>query len=184
MRRIFLFMNVSLDGYFEGPGHDISWTKGDYEAFSPAESQEVDTMLFGRKTYEMMRSFWPTPAAAEFAPEVARFMNERRKVVVSHASFDPGWDKVTVISDDVAGEIRRLKEGPGQNIIILGSNNLCVSLMQEGLIDEFQILVNPVVLGAGTSLFEGLPKPAGLRLTATQAFKSGTVLLTYEPVEK
>lgn len=181
MRRIFLFMNVSLDGYFEGPDHDISWAGHDYEAYSPEQSDEVDTVLFGHRTYEMMKSFWPTPQAKEIAPEIAKFMNEKRKVVASHKPFEPGWDKVTVFHSDVAREVKQLKEQPGKDIAIFGSNNLCVSLMPEGLIDEFQIMVNPVVIGAGTSLFKGLPKKAALTLTGTQKFKSGTILLTYQP---
>jgi dihydrofolate reductase len=181
MRKIFLFTNVSLDGYFEGPGHDISGFHNDFEAFSSEESQEVDTLLFGRKTYEMMK-FWSTPQAQETAPEIARFMNEKHKVVASRKSFEPGWKNVTVISSDVAGEVKKLKEQPGKNIIMFGSNNLCVSLMQAGLIDEFQIVVNPVAFGEGTSLFKGLPKKVELTLTKTRKFKSGAILLTYEPV--
>src|SRR5512141_1528389 len=122
MRRIFLFMNVSLDGYFEGPGHDIAWAHGGSEPFSADESQAVDTILLGRRTYELMRAFWPTPQAAESQPEIARFMNERRKVVASHKPFEPGWKNVTVISGDVVGEVSRLKEQPGQTMIMLGSN--------------------------------------------------------------
>jgi dihydrofolate reductase len=183
MRRIFVFTNVSLDGYFEGPGHDISGFTTDFEAFSLEQSKEVDTLLFGRKTYEMMK-FWSTPQAEEIQPEIARFMNEKLKVVVSHKSFEPGWNNVTVISDDVAGEIKKLKEQPGKTIAMFGSNTLCVSLMQEGLIDEFQILVNPVAFGEGTSLFKGLPKKAAFTLTETRKFKSGVVLLTYEPVKE
>ena len=187
MRKIFLFMHVSLDGYFEGPGHDISWFNSDdyhFEAFSREQSKEVDTLLFGRKTYELMKSFWPTPQAEEMQPEVAQLTNENLKVVFVHKSFEPGWNNVTVISDDVAGEVKRLKAQPGKTIAMFGSNNLCVSLMQAGLIDEFRILVNPVALGEGTSLFEGLPKKADLTLTETRKFKSGKILLTYKPVER
>ena len=181
MRKIFLFMNVSLDGYFEGPGRDISGFHNDFEAFSSEQSQEVDMLLFGHKTYEMMK-FWSTPQGEEAAPEIARFMNERRKFVASHKPFEPGWDKVTVISDDVPAEVRKLKEGPDKKIAMFGSNTLCVSLMAEGLVDEFQIMVNPVVFGAGTSLFTGLAKKTELILTETQKFKSGAILLTYKPV--
>lgn len=184
MRRIFLFMNVSLDGYFEGPGHDISWAHQDFEAFDLEVSKEVDTVLFGRKTYEMMSSFWPTPQAAEIAPEIARFMNDRRKVVASHQSFEPGWQNVTVMSEDVVGEIRKLKEQPGGTIAMFGSNTLCVSLMEEDLVDEFQILVNPVAIGAGTSLFAGLRKKIDFTLTEARKLKGGGILLTYEPVTK
>ncbi len=182
MRRIFLFMNVSLDGYFEGPDHDISWTKSDFDAFSAEESRAVDTILLGHRTYDLMKRFWPTPQAAESAPEIASFMNDRRKLVASHAPFEPGWNHVTVLSGaDVPAQVRQLKQQPGGNIIMMGSNELCVSLMREGLVDEFQLLVNPVVLGDGTSLFAGLPDRAGLRLAETRQFKGGTVLLRYEP---
>ncbi len=180
MRRIFLFMNVSLDGYFEDEARDISGFHADFEAFSSGESREVDTLLLGHKTYEMMK-FWSTPQAAEMQPDVARFMNERHKVVVSHAPFEPGWSNVTVFSGDVIRQVRALKEEPGQSIIIMGSNSLSVSLMQAGLIDEFQIVVNPVVFGVGTSLFAGLPGKAEMTLVDTTRFKSGGVLLRYVP---
>jgi len=181
MRKIFLFMNVSLDGYFEAPGHDISGFKTDFEAFSSDQSQEIDTLLFGYRTYDMMK-FWSTPQAEETAPEIAKFMNEKQKIVASHAPFEPGWSKVRVISGDVAGAVKKLKEQPGKNIMMFGSNNLCVSLMQQGLINEFQIVVNPVVFGDGTPLFKGLPKKAELTLAQTHMFKSGAVLLRYHPV--
>jgi dihydrofolate reductase len=178
MRKIFLFMNVSLDGYYEGPEHDISGFHNDFEAFSSGESQQVDALLFGHRTYEMMK-FWSTPQGAERAPEIAQFMNERQKFVASHQPFEPGWNKVTVLSADVPGAVRQLKEEPGKTIAIFGSNNLVVSLMEKDLIDEFQIMVNPVAFGAGTSLFKGLTKKAALRLADTHPFKSGAVLLTY-----
>ena len=181
MRKIFLFMNVSLDGYFEGPGGDISGFHNDYEAFSPEQSSGVDAVLFGHKTYEMMR-FWSTPQAEATAPEIAKFMNEKRKFVASHTAFEPGWKNVTVISGDVTGAVKKLKEQPGKTIAIFGSNTLCVSLLQAGLLDELQIMLNPVVFGEGTSLFKGLPEKAALRLAGTQAFKSGAILLTYQPL--
>ncbi len=187
MRKIFLFMHVSLDGYVEGPGHDISWAHSDaypFEAFSSENSAEVDALLFGRKTYDLMKRYWPTPQAAENAPEIARFMNEKLKVVASHEPFAPGWNNVTVISDNVVGAVKKLKEQPGKTIAMFGSNNLCVSLVPEGLIDEFQLVVNPVVLGEGTSLFTGLPQKAQLTLTDTHKFKSGAIMLTYVPAAR
>jgi dihydrofolate reductase len=186
MRKISLFMHVSLDGYCEGPNHDISFFKKDGEAnaFFREQTNEGATMLFGHRTYELMKSWWPTQQAKKANPEIAKFMNEMPKVVVAHQRFEPGWNNVTVISGDVAGEVRNLKEQPGKHIVILGSNTLCVSLMQEGLVDEFQIMVNPVALGNGTSLFKGLPQKVDLKLLKTREFKSGNVLLTYEPVSK
>ncbi|HEX2906562.1 MAG TPA: dihydrofolate reductase family protein [Phototrophicaceae bacterium] len=181
MRDLFLLMNVSLDGYFEGPDHDLSWATHDFAAFRSETKKEVDTLLFGHRTYEMMESFWPTPQATEMAPDVAQFMNQAQKVVVSHQPFTPKWDKVTVISADVVSAVRRLKAEDGQSIAIFGSNELCVSLMPTGLIDEFQIQVNPVALGDGTPLFKGLPEKAELALIKTHTFPGGVVLLTYRP---
>jgi dihydrofolate reductase len=178
MRKIFLFQNVSLDGFFEGPGHDLSWSTADFEPFSYGAGSPVDAMLFGHRTYEVMK-YWSTPQAMEAAPEVARSINERPKYVASHQPFDPGWSNVTVLSGDVIGAVRRLKQQPGEAIIMFGSNMLCVSLMEAGLMDEFQILVNPVAIGAGTALFAGLTKRVKLRLVDSHAFASGTVLLRY-----
>ena len=129
----------------------------------------------------MMKSFWPTPQAMKTAPEIARFMNEKQKVVASHQQFEPGWKNVTVISGDVVGAVSKLKKRKGETIAMFGSNKLCVSLMQAGLVDEFQLLVNPVALGKGTPLFKGLAQKAELRLIETRKFKTGAVLLTYEP---
>jgi dihydrofolate reductase len=184
MRKIVLFMNISLDGYFEAPGHDISGFVNDFEAFSTGGNGEVDTLLFGHHTYEMFKAFWPTPQAMQMVPDVAKFLNEAHKVVVSHDDFEPGWNNVTVISKDVADEIRKLKAAPGQTMMMFGSNTLCVSLMQHGLVDEFQILVNPVAFGAGTTLFTGLPAKANLTLRESRPLKSGIVILTYEPAKE
>jgi dihydrofolate reductase len=181
MRRIFLFMNTSLDGYIEAPGHDLSWAKNDFEAFSPGSSQGTGTILLGRRTFEMMRAFWPTPQAAQMVPEVARFMNATPKVAVSHAPFDPAWDNSSVISTDAVAGVAQLKAQPGKDIILLGSNTLATSLLQAGLLDEIQIMLNPVVIGAGTPLFQGLPLMTHLALKETQRYPSGNVLLTYAP---
>jgi len=184
MRKLFVFTFVSLDGYFEGPEHDISWFNADdyhFEAFQLEQSRETDVLLFGRKTYDLMESYWSTPYAVESDPAIAAFMNDCRKCVVTHTSFDPGWNNVTVISDDVIGTVQQLKTQPGRNIGILGSNQLCVNLMVAGLIDEFRIMVSPAVLGNGSSLFNGLSTREHLKLVDTQRFESGKVLLTYHP---
>jgi len=180
VKKLFLFMNVSLDGYFEGPGHDISWAgPSDFDPFSSEQDQGADAVLLGHQTYLMMERYWPTPQAKAAAPKIAQFMNKTLKVAVSHKPFRPDWDNVRVISDNVIEEVRKLKEGPGKSIAIFGSNTLCVSLMPAGLIDEFQLLVHPVVLGRGTSLFQGLPAKAELTLTDTRRFRSGHVMLIY-----
>ena len=113
------------------------------------------------------------------APATARFMNEKQKVVASHSAFEPGWANVSVISENVVDEVRKLKDGPDGRIAIFGSNTLSASLVDASLIDEFQILVNPVVLGSGTPLFQGLTRKAELVLIETRSFPSGAVLLRY-----
>jgi dihydrofolate reductase len=183
MGKMRLFMNVSLDGYFEGPNHDTSWFKendDEEDAWALEQLKEPATLLFGHKTYELMKSFWPTQQAKEAMPEIAKFMNEMPKIVVAHQSFEPGWNNATIISDNIVSKVRKLRVQPDKNIVILGSNMLCVSLMQEGLIDEFEIMVNPVALGDGTPLFNGLPHTAHLKPLKTREFKSGKVLLTYD----
>ena len=181
MRKILVFTNTSLDGYFEGPEHDLSAFNHDFEAFPGEPGQEVDALVFGRKTYEMMK-FWSTPQAAEMMPEVARFMNDTPKYVASHTPFEAGWKNVTVLSEDARAELRKLKGASGKNIMIFGSNELVVSLLQAGLIDELQIVVNPVALSQGTTLFKGLPGKMDFTLAGTRTFKSGAVMLRFEPV--
>jgi dihydrofolate reductase len=181
MRKTVVFTNISLDGYFEGADHDLSGFKNDFEAFPAEPGQEVDALLFGRKTYEMMK-FWSTPEAGEMAPEVARFMNETHKYVASRQRFDPGWKNVTVVNGYVPEAIRKLKDAPGKDVLIFGSNELVVSLLHAGLIDELQIVINPVALVQGTSLFQGLRGKADFTLKETRAFKSGAVMLRLEPV--
>jgi len=181
MGKLTVFTNISLDGYFEGPGHDLSGFKNDFEAFPANPEQQTGTLLFGHKTYEMMR-FWKTPQAEEMAPAVARYMNDTPKFAASRQPFDPEWQNVTVISGDVPGEVRKLKEQDGKDILILGSNELVVTLIQAGLVDELQIVVNPVALGQGTPLFKGLAGKTDFTLKSSRTFKSGAVMLTLEPV--
>lgn len=181
MRKLLVFTNTSLDGYFEGADHDLTAFKNDFEAFPSQPGAEVDALLLGHKTYEMMK-FWSTPQAAEMMPAVASFMNDTQKYVASHRAFKAGWKNVTVITGDVEGKLRTLKAGSGKNILILGSNALVVSLLQVGLIDELQIVVNPVALGKGTAIFKGLPGKADFSLAGTRVFNSGAVMLRLEPV--
>jgi len=180
MRKIFLFMMVSVDGYFEGPGHDISWHNVDAEfnVFANQQLKESGVLLFGHRTYELMASYWPTAKGA-----TAKFMNEMPKYVASHTPFTSDWSGTTVLSGDATHEIKKLKEQAGKDIALLGSNNLCVSLMEEGLVDEFRIMVNPVALGTGSSLFIGLSKTTKLQLIKTREFKSGNILNYYIPVK-
>lgn len=182
MGKLFLFMNVSLDGYVEDANHDISTFQtrdSKFEAFQQKQGKGAGAILLGRKTYAMMQQFWPTPMATQMLPDVAAYMNATPKLVVSHTKFAPEWENTTVISGDVIAQLRRYKSKMTDDIIILGSNNLCITLLQAGLLDEIQLVLNPVVLGGGTPLFAGLLVTAELGLKETHRFESGKMLLIY-----
>lgn len=184
MRKLYLFMMMSLDGYFEGPNHDLSWHNAKNEEFKRLEAEhiiETDTIVMGHMTYDLMASFWPTEQAKKEDPETAEFMNETKKYVIAHKAFDPGWKNVAVITENVVERIRELKNMEGKNIVILGSNNLCLNLMEAGLVDELRIMVNPVVLGQGTQLFKLIRNKVNLELIDARRYKSGNVLLCYRP---
>lgn len=182
MGKLFLFMNVSLDGYIADHNHDTSifhHRDQEFEAFQQKQGKGAGTMLLGRKTYAIMQQFWPTPMAAQMSPDVAAYMNATPKLVVSHTAFAPEWANTTVIHTDVVEQLRRYKTEAAEDIIILGSNNLCVTLLPAGLIDEVQLVLNPVVLGGGTPLFSGLSQTTELTLEDTHRFQSGKLLLVY-----
>lgn len=173
---------VSLDGYFEGADHDISWHNADnteFNEFAIRQLDEVDTLLFGRRTYDGMAEYWPSEAAASGDPGVAGRMNGLRKIVFTNNEVTNEWQNVE-ISHDVVQRIVQLKEVPGKDVAVLGSSNLCVTLLRENLLDEVRLMVNPTVLGQGTPLFEGIKHPYEFMLTDTTTFASGNVLLTYK----
>ena len=184
MRKLFLFMMVTLDGFFEGPNGEIDWHNVDEEfnEFAIHQTSEVGALLFGRKTYELMASYWPTESAKNDDPVVAGLMNSLPKIVFSKTLDKVGWDNSRLVKDQIAEEVTRLKSQPGKDLAIFGSSNLCVSLMQMGLVDEFRIMVNPVVLGRGHTLFGGIKDKLDLKLLKTRAFRNGNVLLYYQPV--
>jgi dihydrofolate reductase len=183
MRRILAFLVVTVDGYYEGPDQEFDWPVVDEEfnEFGLQQLDEVDTLLFGRVTYEGMASYWPTPAAEQDDPRVAARMNGLPKLVVSRTLDRADWADTRIVKGDVAAELTRLKQRPGKDIAVFGSSDLVVSLLGMGLVDELRIMVHPVVLGAGKSLFRTAPERVRLRLVEARTFRSGSVLLTYRP---
>lgn len=183
MRKIFLFMMVSVDGYFEGMDHDISWHNVDAEfnVFANEQLGESGMLLFGHKTYDLMAGYWPTHQGVSDDAAIAKLMNDMPKIVASHQPFKADWNNAKVVSENVAETIKALKAESGKDIAILGSNNLCVSLMEAGLVDEFRIMVNSVALGKGNSLFTGLSKTMKFQLVKTRVFQSGNMLNCYIP---
>ena len=182
MRKLFLFNHISIDGYFEGPDHDLSWVRVDEEFMRAAHERmkESGEVLFGRRTYDLMARYWPT-SEGQKDPETAGFLNNAQKYVVSRKKFKPEWQNTALLSGQVAAKIRRIKKKPGRDIIVLGSNALSVELLEAGLLDEIQLMVSPVALGEGTPLFTGLKRHIDLTLRHVDHYLSGNVLLTYVP---
>jgi len=183
MRKIIFQMMVSLDGYFEGPKKELDWHRvdGEFNDYASDLLDSVDTLVFGRVTYELMASYWPTPAAMTNDPVIAAKMNSWPKVVVSRTLDKADWSNTRLIREHGAQEIERLKQLPGKDMAIFGSSDLAVSLVPSGLIDEYRIFVNPVVLGGGKALLAGLKERLDLHLIWSKVFKSGLVLLCYIP---
>lgn len=189
-RKLFLFMMVSLDGYFEGENHDLSWHNVDSEfnEYAIEQTKHVGILLFGHRTYDLMKDYWPTDAARTDDPVVAELMNTTPKIVFSKTlekiEETEYWKNVRLIKNNVEEEIKKLKEMPGKDLAVYGSNNLSVSLLETNLLDEVRIIVNPVVVGKGTPLFKGIKNKLNFTLLNTKIFKSGNVLLTYQPAKR
>src|SRR5260221_7568046 len=180
MRKIFLFNLITLDGYFEGPNHDISWhmVDEDFNKFAIEQLDDIGTIIFGRVTYEMMASFWPTDLAKD-DPETAKLMNEASKIVVSTTLEKADWQNTRLIKDNVKNELQKLKESNGKDIAVFGSSKLAVSLIEMGLLDEVRVIVNPIILGEGTTLLKGIKNKVNLKLTKSQTFGNGNVMMFY-----
>jgi dihydrofolate reductase len=183
MRKLYSFMVVTLDGFYEGPNGEFDWPNVDQEfnEFGIEQLHDTDLLLFGRVTYEGMAGYWPTPAARQDDPEVAALMNGLPKVVVSTTLASADWADTRIVRGNLAEEIAKLKQEPGRGIAIMGSPALTVSLIELGLVDELRVLVNPIVLGDGHSLFRTTRDRLRLELLQTRTFRSGNVLLTYRP---
>lgn len=184
MRHLSLFNFTTLNGHFKGPGGDISWHKhGEEESRYSEKALALDsTLLFGRITYEIMASYWPTPEAYESSPIVADGMNKSEKIVFSRTLISASWNNTRIISDNIVDEIRKMKRMPGKDMAILGSGSIAALLADYRLIDRYQIMIDPVAIGIGTPIFNGIKKPLQLKLIRSKTFKSGVVLLDYVPL--
>ena len=185
MQKLIVFNSVSIDGYFTDANNDLSWSHHlekdpEWDAFVSNNARSDGTLLFGRITYQMMASFWPTPAAAASFPAVAAGMNKMQKIVFSRTLHTLAWENSKLMQGDLLTSVRELKEQPGKGIVILGSGSIIAQLASAGLIDEYQFVVTPVVLGSGRTMFEGMKSKLPLKLTSTRKFESGNVLLCYE----
>ena len=184
MRKVQVFENVSLDGFFVDADDDMSWAHkhdDEWNAFASGNASGESALLFGRVTYDMMAAFWPTPQAAQMLPAVAAGMNRARKFVVSRTRDTLEWENATLLGGDLVPAVTRLKQEDGPDLVVLGSGSVVSQLADARLIDGYQIVVNPIVLGRGRTLFETVGARLPLRLTRTKAFGNGNVVLWYVP---
>lgn len=183
MGKLSSFNFISLDGFFKGPDEDTSWhSHGEEEIrFSEEMLAQNNILIFGRKTYEMMVDFWTTDMALEMLPKVAGGMNQAEKIVFSsQMPPDNIWQNTRFVSEDLYQTVRQLKLKESKGMTILGSGTLVRQLAAHNLIDEYQFMIDPVVLGQGTSLFDGMHYSLNLKLTETRTFSDGVVLLIYK----
>jgi len=184
MRKLGVFNHISLDGYFVDKKGQMSWAKAhqdsEWNSFVTENAKGGGELVFGRVTYEMMASFWPTPQAAQMMPEVAERMNNLPKIVFSRTLEKATWNNTKLIKGDLVGEVRHLKEESGDDMVIMGSGTIIAQLARAGLIDSYQFVINPLVLGAGRTMFQDIPDQLNFSLKGSRAFGNGNVVLTYE----
>lgn len=186
MRNLIFFMHTSLDGFVAGLNGEMNWIQVDEELFDfvATMTSKADTALYGRVTYDMMQSYWPTaadkPNASKHDKEHSAWYNNVSKVVLSKTISEKGLANTTVIGDHLADKINQIKKQDGKNILIFGSPTASHSLLSLGLIDEFWLFVNPILLGEGRPLFKDIHERIKLKLVETKTFANGVMALHYE----
>jgi len=186
MRKLVLFMHASLDGFVAGPNGEMDWINVDDQLFDYGGklTDQADTALYGRVTYQMMESYWPTagdqPNASKHDIQHARWYNRVAKVVVSKSMKGSNMANTQIVADNLSEEIQKLKQQPGKNIVIFGSPTASHSLMQHHLIDDYWLFVNPILIGTGIPLFKNINDKVNLNLVETKVFSSGVIGLHYE----
>jgi dihydrofolate reductase len=198
MRRIVMFNRVTADGYFAGANGDLDWVVQDEaldkEAASSSAARGAATLLFGRRTYDMFEGFWrqfdgdgsaavPNPhAPGESSPELramADFINGAMKVVFSKSREEVSWRNSRLLREFDPREIEAIKNEPGADILVFGSGSIVSQLTERGLIDEYQFVVNPILLGSGRPLLGDVSASSRLNLVEAKAYPSGNVKLRY-----
>lgn len=185
MRNLISFMHISLDGFVAGPNGEMDWIKVDQEIFDHVgkRASEGDTALYGRVTYQMMESYWPTagdkPDASKHDIEHSQWYKKIHKVVLSKSMKDEQLPNTTIISNNIAENITKIKQQPGGEILVFGSPRATHALIQENLIDGYWLFVNPVILGRGIPLFTDIKEKTKLNLLTTRQFACGVTELSY-----
>jgi dihydrofolate reductase len=184
MRRLIVSEMVTLDGYFAGPNGEIDWFFWNEEManYSADLLSRVDTILFGRVTYELMADYWPSASMTAEEPIIIDKMNNLPKIVFSKTLEKAEWENTKLVEEINKDDILKMKQQPGKDIVIYGSGSIVSALTQLGLIDEYRILVNPIILGSGKLLFKNLTERVNLKLVQTKTFKSSVILLHYSVI--
>ncbi len=186
MRKLILCMHTSVDGFVAGPNGEMDWIHVDDEIFDYAGymTDDADTALYGRVTYQMMDNYWPTaadnPNASKHDIQHSTWYNSVEKVVFSKTLAESELNNIRIINDDINDEIQKIKNRNGKNILMFGSATAAHSLMQFNLIDEYWLFVNPVLLGEGIPLFKNINDKIAYKLGESKAFASGVVGLNYK----
>jgi len=187
MRKIIVFNLVSIDGYFAGINGDIDWHNVDdeFNKFGIEQTKSFGTILFGRTTYQLFENFWPKaladPATSPDNREIAKIIDDIEKIVFSTSLQSVMWKNSKLFREINKDQILKLKEEEGGNIVLFGSGTIVQQMTNLELIEEYRLMVNPVVLSAGQPLFKDLKHPLNLQLLETREFKNGNLLLTYIP---
>ena len=185
MRKIISFMHISLDGFVAGPNGEMGWIKVDEEIFDYVGQRigKGDTALYGRVTYQMMESYWPTagakPNASKHDVEHSKWYAKIRKIVLSKTIKEEGLPNTTIISDNLTERINELKQQPGPDIAVFGSPTATHALIQLNLIDGYWLFVNPIILGQGIPLFTNIKDKIKLTLLSSHQFTCGVTELNY-----
>ena len=186
MRKLVLFMHTSLDGFVAGSKGEMDWINVSEDIFDYAgqRTNEADAALYGRVTYHMMESYWPTaadqPKATKHDIEHSQWYNTVAKVVLSRTMTGTPSANTKIIAGNLKAEITQLKQADGKDILMFGSPTAAHSLMAENLIDDYWLFINPVLLGQGIPLFNDVKDRVALKLLASNVFSSGVVCLHYE----
>jgi dihydrofolate reductase len=184
MPKLIVYNAMSLDGYFTDAKGDMSWAHKqdpEWQAFVKENASGGGRLLFGRITYELMAGFWSTPAALQSNPVVAERLNALPKFVCSTTLQQVTWNNTTLLKGDLTTEVRKLKQQAGADIVVMGSGSVVAQLAEAGLIDQYQIVLNPLVVGQGRTLFEGVQRKLPMKLAKSRPFANGNVVLFYEP---
>jgi dihydrofolate reductase len=193
MRKIISFMHMSLDGFVAGPKGEMDWIKADEDIFNHVGKRisETDTALYGRVTYQMMESYWPTaadkPNASKHDIEHSKWYSNVHKLVLSKTMKEAGLTNTEIINENLFDRITELKQsrgGQSKDILLFGSPAATHTLMQQNLIDGYWLFVNPLILGHGIPLFVDIKNKINLKLLSTQQFNCGVTELNYNVIEK